>query len=280
MKRRELITNGTLALGLMSKFHSVKAQSKPINIGVLPNVSARIIATQYEPVQSYLSSKLDRSITVSTAPDWTSFYRNAKADQYDVIVAAVHVARLFQLDFGMRPIASYQPNIKGLFITAKTVVEQSVKVVKGQQVSMANPASLIAFESERWLDRQGFKVDTDYKILKVRGDDSVGATLIRGESAAGILSMGEFNAHPQQIRDQLKIVQIFAEVPSFVVLVNQKVNLEFGTTLAKQLGEFSELSAEGKLFEERAGFKIKAIVNEKELSMMDAFVDKTRRLMA
>jgi phosphonate transport system substrate-binding protein len=279
MKRRELITKGTLALGLISKFCSVQAQSKPINIGVLPNVSARIIATQYEPMQNYLGSKLDRSITVSTAPDWTSFYRNAKADQYDVIVAAVHVARLFQLDFGMRPIASYQPNIKGLFITAKTSVEQSVKAVKGQQISMANPASLIAFESERWLDRQGFKVDTDYKILKVRGDDSVGATLIRGESAAGILSMGEFNSHPQQIRDQLKIVQVFAEVPSFVVLVNQKANLEFGTMFAKQLGEFSELSAEGKLFEERAGFKIKAIVNEKELSMMDTFVDKTRRLM-
>jgi ABC-type phosphate/phosphonate transport system substrate-binding protein len=81
MKRRELITKGTLALGLMSKFHSVQAQSTPINIGVLPNVSARIIATQYEPVQNYLSSKLDRSITVSTAPDWTSFYRNAKAVQ-------------------------------------------------------------------------------------------------------------------------------------------------------------------------------------------------------
>jgi phosphonate transport system substrate-binding protein len=279
MKRRELITKGTIALSLFSKIQGVQAQNKPINIGVLPNVSARIIATQYEPMQNYLGQKLDRTVTVSTATDWASFYRNAKADQYDVIVSAVHVARLMQLDLGMRPIASYQPNIKGLFITTKTSSEQSAKAVKGQQISMANPASLVAFESERWLDRQGFKLDSDYKVLKVRGDDSVGATLIRGESAAGVLSMGEFNSHPQQIRDQLKIVQIFAEVPSFVVLTNPKFNLEFGANLAKQLGEFSELSTDGKLFEDRTGFKIKAIVNDKELAMMDAFVDKTRRLM-
>jgi phosphonate transport system substrate-binding protein len=279
MDRRELIAKGTLALGLLSNFQSLKAQSKPLNIGILPNVSARIIATQYEPMQSFLSQKLDRTIAVSTAPDWASFYRNVKSEHYDFVVAAVHVARLMQVDLGMRPIASYQPNIKGLFITTKANPDQSVKVIKGQQVSVANPASLLAFESERWFDRQGFKLDSDYKILKVRGDDSVGLTLTRGEAVGGILSMGEFNAHPQAIRDQLKIVQIFAEVPSFVVMASPSISSELLSTFAKQLGEFSELSADGKLFEERTGFKIKGTVNDKDLTAMDAFVEKTRRLM-
>ncbi len=280
MNRRELITKGALAMGVFSKFQTVLAQTKPLNIGILPNVSARIIATQYEPMQTHLTAKLDRPVSVSTAPDWATFYRNTKLDQYDLVVAAVHVARLMQIDLLMRPIASYQPNIKGLFITAKAHPEQSAKAVKGQQISLANPASLLAFESERWLDRQGLKLDSDYKILKVRGDDSVGATLIRGESAAGILSMGEFNAHPQAVREQLKIVQIFAEVPSFVVLASPRLSVELGSNFGKQLGEFSELTPEGKLFEERSGFKIKPSVNEKELIATDAFIEKTRRLLS
>jgi phosphonate transport system substrate-binding protein len=279
MNRRELMTKSTLALGLISQFKSLQAQNKTLHIGVLPNVSARIIATQYEPMQSHLSSKLERQVTISTAPDWASFYRNAKAEQYDVVVSAVHVARLMQLDLGMRPIASYQPNIKGLFITTKANPEQSPKAVKGNQVCLANPASLLAFEGERWLERQGFKLDTDYKVLKVRGDDSVGATLVRGESAAGILSMGEFNSHPPPIREELKIVQIFAEVPSFIVLTSPRFNAELSNNFAKQLGEFSELTAAGKLFEERTGFKIKPTVNERELLSTDAFVEKTRRLL-
>jgi phosphonate transport system substrate-binding protein len=279
VNRRDIVVKGALALGVLSKLHIANSQGKPLQIGVLPNVSARILATQYEPMQTHMGQKIDRPVVVSTAPDWASFYRNVKADQYDLVVSAVHVGRLMQVDLGLRPLANYQPNIKGLFVTTKINSEQGVKVVKGAQVSLANPASLIAFEAERWLDRQGFKVDGDYKVLKVRGDDSVGLTLLRGESAAGVLSMGEFNSHPQAVRDQLKIVQIFVEVPSFVVLASPRLNQEMSATFAKQLAEFSETSAEGKLFEERTGFKIKGNVNDKDLQAMDIFLDKTRRLI-
>jgi phosphonate transport system substrate-binding protein len=279
MNRRELVIKGALALGVMSKLQIAVGQGKPLQVGVLPNVSARVLATQYEPFQVHLAQKIERQVIVSTAPDWSSFYRNVKADQYDLVVSAIHVGRLMQVDLGLRPLANYQPNIKGLFVTTKTNAEKGVPGVKGSQVAVANPASLVAFEAERWLDRQGFKIDSDYKTLRVRGDDSVGLTLVRGESAAGILSMGEFNAHPPAIRDQLKIVQVFVEVPSFVVLASPRLTQEVASTFAKQLAEFSEASAEGKQFEERTGFKIKGNVNDKDLQSMDIFLDKTRRLI-
>jgi phosphonate transport system substrate-binding protein len=280
VNRRDLVVKGALALAILSKLQLAKSQTKPLQVGVLPNVSARVLATQYEPFQAHLTQKIDRQVIVSTAPDWSSFYRNVKADQYDLVVAAVHVARLMQVDLGLRPLANYQPNVKGLFVTTKASAEKNVQVVKGSQVALANPASLVAFEAERWLDRQGLKVEADYKILKVRGDDSVGLTLIRGESAAGVLSMGEFNSHPPAIRDQLKIYRVFVEVPSFVVMASPRLTQEMTTTFAKQLAEFSEASAEGKLFEERTGFKIKGNVNDKDLQAMDVFLDKTRRLIA
>ncbi len=280
MNRRDLVLKGALTLGFLSKFQLAQSQSKPLQVGVLPNVSARVLATQYEPLQVHLGQKIDRQVVVSTAPDWPSFYRNVKADQYDLVVAAVHVARLMQMDLGLRPLANYQPNIKGLFVTAKANADKGVQGAKDSQVAVANPASLLAFEGERWLDRQGLKVNGDYKVLRVRGDDSVGLTLVRGESAAGILSMGEFNAHPAVVRDQLKIVQVFVEVPSFVVMASPRLTPEMAATFAKQLAEFSEASAEGKQFEERTGFKIKGSVNDKDLQAMDVFLDKTRRLIS
>lgn len=280
MNRRDLLVKGALALAILSKFQLAKGQSKPLQVGVLPNVSARLLATQYEPFQAHLTQKTDRQVIVSTATDWSSFYRNVKADQYDLVVSAVHVARLMQVDLGFRPLANYQPNVKGLFVTTKANADKNVQGVKGSQVALANPASLVAFEAERWFDRQGFKIEVDYKILKVRGDDSVGLTLVRGESAAGVLSMGEFNAHPPAIRDQLKIVQVFVEVPSFVVMASPRLTQDMTTTFAKQLADFSEASAEGKLFEERTGFKIKGSVNDKDLQAMDVFLDKTRRLIS
>jgi phosphonate transport system substrate-binding protein len=279
MDRRVFLEKGALAAALVYAVKPSFAQKQALSIGVLPNVSARIIATQYEPLQNHFNQKLDKNISLSTAPDWASFYRNVKADQYDIVVAAAHVARLMQVDLGFRPIASYQPNIKGLFITSKLNVEPTAKWIKGSKVAVANPASLLAFEGERWLDQQGFKSEADYRMSHVRGDDSVGLSILRGDSSAGILSMGELNAHPAAVKEQLQISQVFAEVPSFVVLANKRIGEAAGSTLAKQLSEFSASTAEGKLFEERSGFKILSQVNDKDLKNMDAFIDKTRRLV-
>jgi phosphonate transport system substrate-binding protein len=282
MNRRELLLKGGLAYSLLGALPmaitGARAQAKPLQIGVLPNVSARIIATQYEPLQSYLTQKLDRNVSVSTATDWAAFYRNTKAEQYDVVVAAVHVARLMQIDLGLMPIASYTPNIKGLFIMAKTATDTSVQALKGSKLVLANPASLLAFEGEYWLEKQGLKAGADYSIMSVRGDDSVGLTLIRGDACGGMLSVGEFNQHPPSVKEQLKIIQNYTEVPSFVVLAHPRIVNPLKADLVKQLSEFSDC-AEGKAFEGKTNFKIRSQVNDKELAAMDLYLEKTRRLM-
>jgi phosphonate transport system substrate-binding protein len=283
MNRRELLKSGALACSMLGSLSitlsSARAQAKPLQIGVLPNVSARIIATQYEPVQAYLSSKLERQVSISTATDWASFYRNTKADQYDVVVAAAHVARLMQVDLGMVPVASYVPNIKGLFVMTKMATDTSVQALRGSKLVLANPASLVAFESEQWLDKQGLKVGSDYSVVPVRGDDSVGLTLLRGDATAGVLSMGEFNQHQTAVKEQLRIVQNFTEVPSFVVLVHQKMLPASKSDLIKQFTSFSEMP-EGKTFEARTNFRVKTHINDKELAGMDVYLEKTRRLMS
>jgi hypothetical protein len=114
--------------------------------------------------------------------------------------------------------------------------------------------------------------------MAVRGDDSVGLALIRGEARAAILSVGELNQHPVDVKKQIKIVQNFAEVPSFVVLMNPKSMGVSKTDLIKQLNVFSD-APEGKTFESRTNFKVRTQINEKELSNMDVYLDKTRRLM-
>jgi phosphonate transport system substrate-binding protein len=173
MNRRELLLNGGLAYSLLAglPFNLSISQtlSKLLQIGVLPNVSARIIATQYEPFQGYLTQKLERNVVVSTATDWAAFYRNTRADSYDVVVAAAHVARLMQVDLGMVPIASYMPNIKGLFVMPKSASDTSVQALKGAKLILANPASILAFESELWLDKQGLKVGSDYAVWQYVG---------------------------------------------------------------------------------------------------------------
>jgi phosphonate transport system substrate-binding protein len=279
MEHRRLLLQATFGLGLLSKTKIGLTQSKPLHIGVLPNVSPKQIHLQYEPMQHYMGQKLDGGVTVSTTQDWSSFYKNVKADKYDIVISAIHVARLMQLDFGLRPIATYQPNIKALLITKKGQPDLKSALSQGMDISLSNPASLVAMEGDRMLEKAGLKRGIDFNYVTVKGDDSVGLTLIRGAAAAGILSMGEFNAHPQEVKDQLQTLQVFAEVPSFVVMASKRLESATGNEIGRQLADFSESSADGKLFEKKSGFRIMSKVNQLELISMDVFVDKTRRLL-
>ena len=88
--------------------------------------------------------------------------------------------------------------------------------------------------------------------------------------------MGEFKAHPQAVQDQLAIRSTMAEVPSFVVSASRDVSNEQLAVLRRNLLAFAESSDEGKEFFRRSGFRGIAALRERELSEIDAFVDKTR----
>ena len=250
-----------------------------LEVGVLPNVSARVLMTQYEPMQNHLSKHLGLPVQVSTAPNWREFYQRIKQGQYQVVVAAGNVARLAEKDLGYKPLVSYEPQVPALFVTGKGVVTPPPALLTGRKLALANPASLVAFEGLRWLEQQGLVAGKQYQTLLVRADDSVGNTILRGEAVAGVMSMGEFRAHAPEVRDQLTIHTKFADVTSFVVIVNPKVDPALAERLKKLLLGFDAQVDEARLFFERSGFKAIVPLNSVAMQQLDAHVDSTRKML-
>ena len=63
----------------------VSAQPTALEIGVLPNISARVLLTQYEPMRKYLERVLGRPVQISTAPNWKVFQERTLAREYDLV---------------------------------------------------------------------------------------------------------------------------------------------------------------------------------------------------
>lgn len=251
----------------------------PLELGVLPNVSARVLVTQYEPMQSFLSQRLGRSVAVSTAPDWREFYLRVRKGDYDVVVAAANVARLMERDLGYRPLLAYEPRIPAILIAAKGADSTLNPLISGKTVAFSNPASLVAFEGQGWLSQRGLEAGRNYQTLAVRRDDSVGSAILRGEAAAGILSMGEFRAHPEAVRDQLTVVATMTEVPSFIVATRKDLASAQVDAIRTALLAFSQGSEEGRQFFQRSGFRAISPIADKDLAGLDAFVDRTRKAL-
>jgi phosphonate transport system substrate-binding protein len=280
MVDRRTLLQSSIALSLTSGWQNVLAAGVQLHMGVMPTLSARIIATQYEPMQAYLSKRLETPVMLSTAPDVASYYRNIQADNYDIVITAAHVARLIQTQHGFVPIANFQPNVKCILVTLKGSDSFLKSLLKLPQITHSDPASLLTFEAEKWLEKQGLKAGTDFELNRVRSAENIGIAIARGEATAGITSMNALQAYPAAVREKLSVAHLISEVPAFYILAAPRVSQINIAKLTAHYSIFSDKSSEGKEFESRTSFRVAPILNEKELVKMDSYIDKTRKILS
>lgn len=110
--RRASVLAGVGWLGLSAMSQVVRAQPtgalRPLQLGLLPIISTRMLLRNYLPVQAYLERELRKSVELLTASDFRSFHANTQQGQYDLVVTASHLGRLAQLDAGWLPLVRYQ----------------------------------------------------------------------------------------------------------------------------------------------------------------------------
>lgn len=255
-----------------------------LRLGVVPNVSARVLLNQYEPLREYLSKTLQgATVSVETSSDWPSFYKAVKAQQFDLFALPAHVARLAQIELGSNPIAMFSGKIRGLMIACKDNKEtEVVNLIRGKKVILANPASLVAIEGERWLEtRHQLTPGRDFELSRVRNEDSIGLALTRGEASVGICSAAEFSVHPEPVRDRLRTVAVIGDLPSFFMMSGKNVPESTVKAVKTALTGFSSVSPEGEQFAQRTGGqRLLLDFPESELRAVDPFVERTRRLLS
>lgn len=268
---------GVVALGAIN----VRAQTPSASaagtftLGVLPNISARVLLTHYQPVREYLQQSLGRPVEVVTANDFRAFAQATRDGKFDAIVTAPNLGRVAQVDSRWAPVAQYEPGIPALLVGAANR-DGAVAQLRGKSLALANPQSLVALVGLRWLAGQGLQPSRDFQIVRTPNDDSLGPLILNGEAPFAIMSMGEFRAKPEALRQSLRIVTEIATVPGFLVMANPAMAAADRQRLAEALWAMPSTEP-GRRFFSLSGFTNVRRVDEREIATLDAYVDSTRR---
>jgi len=246
------------------------------SLGVLPNVNARLILTNYQPMREYFQRELKRPVQIATAADFRQFHQATQRGDYEMIVTAPNLGRLAQVDSKWEPLAMYEPKIPALLVALASNVAANPKQLQDKAVAMANPQSLVALVGLKWLESQGLKLGRDFKAVITANDDSLGTVLNTGEAPLAIMSQGEFNAKPEALRKTLRIVTEIAKLPGFLVMANPKLPNADKQRLKQLVLAFPQTD-EGKQFFTLAGFSNIREVGEAELKQLDDVVNDTRK---
>ncbi len=224
LKRRRLLIAGSGAIALNTVMANAQAQAlkSPVGpdwvVGVIPNVSARVLVTNYKPWREQMAKEIGADVSVVTSSDFRKFYECMVSKDYALAVAAPNVGRLAQVDHKWVHLATYEPQIIGLLVRLKSSSSSSVSTLRGKKLAMSNPQSLVALRGNQWLVDQGLKSGADYTPHHARNDESLATVLISGDAPFAMMSQGEFRAVKSPLIEQLEVVTEFARVPGFFVM--------------------------------------------------------------
>ena len=244
-------------------------------IGVLPNVSARVILNNYLPVRAFFERELGQQVDIATAANFIAFSAATVRGEYQMVVTAANVGRVNQLDAKWEPIAIFEPPISGLLVAGAANPNSRPDQLKGKALALANPQSLVALRGLQWLREQGLQADRDFRILRAGNDDSLGTLIRTGEAPMAMMSMGEFRQIGEDTRKTLKIVTEFAKVPAFWLMTNPRLTVARTRQLKKLILQLPNTD-EGKKF-----FSLSGVSNIRDLPVaeqkaLDDYVAQTR----
>ena len=248
-------------------------------IGVLPNVATATLAAQYQGMQRYLERVTGRKVRVVVPASFKAFFDSTMAGEFDLAVAAPHLARVAQLDRSLIPLVAYEPAINALFIAPSSSSITGPRDIRERAVVFANPQSLVAMYGQQWLRQQNMEPGRDYEVKGARTDLGVGRMLLSADATAAIMSNGEFRLLPSDESARLKIVEVFARIPNFIVLAHPRLPSDQQASLKAQLKSFLSDKADGIPFAQATGLTAMVDVDDKVLRELDSFVVATRRAM-
>jgi phosphonate transport system substrate-binding protein len=261
-----------------------RAQAAPWMLGVLPNVSPRALVTLYQPMRSYLEGRLMQPVQVVTAPDFATFHQRACEGQYELFITAANLAAVALSDDKARALGLFEPGIPALAVARHDRVgPEAVAALRGHQLALANPASLLALRGLAWLREQGLEDGRDFTVVRVPNEDSLLRWLQSGDVALALMSRGELNQLSDAGRAALGVVQQFALLPGFAAMVPLRPTATppAGTdaaALRSLLADFMASPASDP-FRAASGMRSLRDVTAADRAQLAPFVEPTRRAL-
>ena len=246
--------------------------AETFHLGVAPHSSVRIVIAQYQPLRAALQGALEIPVEVSTARDFTAFMRRALAFDYDIVITTAHQAAVLRDDAGFIPLLTYRADFEAVAVSAFDSGIVNVRELNARPVLGLNPASLVTLWGIDLLEKNQVRAKS---LAYITASDSVAELVLRGEAAAGFMSLANYQKLAHEMRARLRIVARSGPLPGRVYLLSPKCAAHEKTVRAT-LASFAGGDAGQRYFAENqlGGYRP---IKRAELDAMRNYADAVRR---
>lgn len=222
---------------ITSTSFSAQAQEDTYYFGIVPQQAASKLVRTWSPLITELSAKTGLKIKFSTMKDIPTFEKCLAQGAYDIAYMNPYHYTVFSETSGYRAIAHQtDKKLKGLIVVKKGSELNDLDDLKDERIAFPSPAAFGASVVPRAeMNKQGLGIQPVY----VKSHDSVFKSVASGVFKAGGGVQRTFNAAPDFIRDQLRVIYQTQEYTPHAFAVGPKVSNEIKKRITKAMLEIS-----------------------------------------
>jgi ABC-type phosphate/phosphonate transport system substrate-binding protein len=251
LDRREFLKLATL---LSSGCATLAGASvTPLRFGVVPYLTARRLATLYEPVRFFFERELGRPVHFSSAPDYAAHLERLRAHQYDLVADSLPLARLAQRELGYVPLARTQVALQPVLAIARNSPVGRLEDLRGKSIVVSDRIAALTVVGLRFLRDNGLQPNKDINVQVAGSHANAIQRILSGEAAAAVVSRTTLKQIEPALASQVKVMLDLPPALSAVVYTASPALAALSSGIAGKLIEFANTDSTGQAFIESLG---------------------------
>lgn len=255
------------------------AEVKHLTFGLFPNLSPRTLVSIYQPMRNFIEAELGRPVELVTASNFNIFTRRMLAKEYDLVVAAPHLARLAQTDAGYELLAHYEQPLQACVVVSVKSSAKNLKDLSGKRVAVPDKVAIVTWLGLAMLTQAGLRVDQDYRMLEAKSHNNAALNVVNGQAEAAVIGSVPLSQLTKEVRDQLRVIGRSAPIPSQYFAVSDRLSSQERKQIEQALFKFAN-TADGRKFLSQFAMLGISKAKPNELVEMDVYAKQVRQLLS
>ncbi|WP_458527022.1 phosphate/phosphite/phosphonate ABC transporter substrate-binding protein [Onishia taeanensis] len=223
-----------------SQAAQARAADPALVFGVVPQQSALKLARDWGPLLEELSRQSGVLVRFATAPDIPTFEQRVQDGVYDVAYMNPYHYVAFRERVGVEPLVrAADQRLKGIIVTGREAAPDDIGDLDGRDLAFPAPA---AFAATLIVQSSLRQAGIDFRSHFVSSHDAVYRSVAAGRFVAGGGITRTFEALPDSIREQLRVLWISPGFTPHAIAVHPRVSLAIREALTAALVEMGDRS--------------------------------------
>lgn len=245
-----------LAALTTARFGHAQTSASALKFGIVPYLTARRLATLYEPVRLFFERELTQPVRLLSAPDYSTHLDRLRTHEYDLVADSLPIARLAQRELGYVPLARTVAPLQTVLVVATDSPVGKLADIRDKTIVVSDRIAALTIVGLRFLRDNGLQPNKDVTVRVAGSHANAIQRVLAGDAVAAIVSRTTLvqigPALASRVRVMLELPQALSAV---VYAASPRLAATVKGDLGRNLIEFATQYPAGKTFIESLGHR-------------------------